>query len=156
MIYNIPVRLIAVYGLQETCSVDDREEFYDELSTEIENCSMYADNPIITGDFNAKIEFQDPDIAHLSANGKCQCHVIEKYSLQVLNFHPKCTGKWTRVRDKNGITEKSVIDYILTNHFMADHVDLVLIDEERLMTPFKVSKTKNSINKISTDHHHSN
>ena len=93
MIYNIPVRLIAVYGLQETCSVDDREEFYDELSTEIENCSMYADNPIITGDFNAKIEFQDPDIAHLSANGKCQCHVIEKYSLQVLNFHPKCTGK---------------------------------------------------------------
>ena len=80
------------------------------------------------------LDFKDTGLTHLSANGKCLQEVIEKYSLQVLNYHPSCTGKWTRVREKSGVTERSVIDYIITNQFMSEQVSFVIIDEERLMT----------------------
>ena len=71
-----------MYGFQETCHVDEREEFYDELSTEVENCTIYGDNPIIAGDFNAKLDLQT-SLTHLSANGKCLCEIVEKYSFEV-------------------------------------------------------------------------
>ena len=70
----------------------------------------------------------------------------------MLNHHPTCTGKWTRVRVKNGITERSVLDYILTNQAMSKRVTRMNIDEDRLITPFKVLKSENNITRLSTDH----
>ena len=150
--HDTPIRIIAVYGLQETCHVDAREEFYEELCTEIESCTLHDDNPIIAGDFNSKVELNDNTLIHLTPNGKLLCNVIETYSLDVMNYHPTCTGKWTRVRLKNGTIERSVLDYILTNKLMSGRVTQVSIDEERLITPFTVSKTKGLISRVSTDH----
>ena len=161
---DTPFRIIAAYGLQETRSPDDREEFFDHLCAEIENCELHNDNPIIVGDLNAKINLvkvvppPDPnghvpmpvtEIQPLSSNGKLLHEVIEKYSLQVLNFHPECTGKWTRVEVKNNVEQKSVLDYAITNNLLHSRVESVHIDEERLITPFRIG-CKNKV--THTDH----
>ena len=53
---DLPVRIIATYGLQESCPMEERCNFFDEVSIELENCVLHRDNPIIIGDLNAKIE----------------------------------------------------------------------------------------------------
>ena len=62
------IRVIAVYGLQETRNAEERCDFFDQLSAEIENCSMHADTPIIAGDFNAKLAFSSNCLTYLSPN----------------------------------------------------------------------------------------
>ena len=70
IVHDTPIRIIAVYGLQETCCADQREEFYEELCTEIENCSFHSDNPLIAGDFNSKLDLQNDALVPLTPNGK--------------------------------------------------------------------------------------
>ena len=122
------------------------------MSTEVENCNLHGDNPIIAGDINAKIDSIEGNIIGLSQNGKLLSDVIEKYSLQVLNFHPVCEGKWTRVQLKNGITERSVIDYIITNNVLFPCFSSITIDEERMITPFNTVKVDGNITRVSTDY----
>ena len=151
-IHDSTIRIVAVYGLQETCNASERDEFFEEVSAEIESCKAHGDDFIISGDFNAKLDSDGDNCVHLSSNGKHLCEIIDNYSLKVLNSHPCCTGKWTRVRNKKGTVERSVLDYILANSTMYDRVSSVLIDEERLLTPFSITKRKGATTRISTDH----
>ena len=149
-IKNTVIRVIAAYGPQEKSPVDQRTDFYDELSAEIESCDLHNDSPIIIGDINAKIECNNGIIGSLSSNGELLLSVIQKYSLSVLNFHPLCTGKWTCVIEKNNRLEQSVLDYVLTNSSFHNSVQSIMIDEERLFTPFSITKKSKTI--TYTDH----
>ena len=100
-IRNTILRIIAAYGLQESCSADDRTDFFDELNIEIQSCITHNETPIIAGDLNGKIECVSNIINPLSPNGKLLNNIIASNSLKVLNFHPECTGKWTRVLSTN-------------------------------------------------------
>ena len=51
----------------------------------------------------------DSVIEDASPNGKLFLDIINKYGLKVLNFNPKCTGKWTRVQEKNNTVEREVL-----------------------------------------------
>ena len=137
---NNTIRIIAVYGLQESSPLDSRSEFFDELNTEIESCSLHEDTPIVVGDINAKIGLVNNTITDLSPNGKLLHSIIDDHSLKVVNFHPECSGKWTRVMCTDQKSEKSVIDYILTNSDLYQHTKSITIDEERLFTPFNTFK----------------
>ena len=77
----------------------------------------------------------------LSPNGNLLNDVINKSSLHVLNFDEKCSGKWTRVQEKNGTLEKSIIDYAIVSGKMAELSTEILIDEEKLIAPFWIRKS---------------
>ena len=149
VVKNVPLRVIAAYGLQETRSSEDRTEFFDELSIEIENSILHEDNPIIIGDLNAKLTHNNNSIDHLSPNGRLLAEIINEHSLNVLNFHPKCQGKWTRSITKKGVCEESVLDYVITNNKVISMVKDIVIDEERTMTPFTLGTGNRH---TSTDH----
>ena len=51
---NTPFRIIAPYGLQETCPADERTHFFDELSVELEGAMLYPENLLVVGDLNSK------------------------------------------------------------------------------------------------------
>ena len=51
------LRLILVYGPQEKEPEENRTEFYETLSIEIEKCFLSGDSPILAGDFNAKLGY---------------------------------------------------------------------------------------------------
>ena len=137
---SIPIRLISVYGFQETAPANEREELFEELNVEIENCLLNGENPVILGDLNAKIDLIEGAQEAASPNGRLLLNTIEKYSLIILNFDPKCIGKWTRTIEKKGLTEKSVLDYIITNKDLQEKLQSMLIDEEKMLTPYRISK----------------
>ena len=132
------VRVILGYAPQETEKVDVRENFFTELEIEIAKCNQEDELPLILGDFNAKIETNDNKIKAITSNGKLLTNVISSHSLDVLNFSPKCTGKWTHVIRTTGAS--SVLDYALTSSELSKHIKELIIDEECVFCPFSVKK----------------
>ena len=90
---NTPFRIISSYGLQETRPAEERAHFFDELSVEVEAAMMYPENLLLVGDLNAKIENQNGVITSVTPNGKLLLDILNRHSLQVMNFHPTCKGK---------------------------------------------------------------
>ena len=103
---------------------------------------------------NAKVEDLDGQITGTSTNGKMLTDVLVSYQLHPVNFHPICEGKWTRVQEKAGCIEKSVIDYVFVQTKLWDKILNVEIDEEKLCSPYGLRKErmKDSQTKVYSDH----
>ena len=134
------VRVIVGYAPQETEKAEVRENFFTELEIEIAKCSQEDELPLIIGDLNAKIEMNDHKINALTPNGKLLMDIINNHSLDVLNFSPKCTGKWTHVIRTTGAS--SVLDYALANSDITNFTKELVIDEECVFCPFSIKKNK--------------
>ena len=127
LIPGLNIRIITAYGPQENTPKEDRQDFFDELSTEIQKCEYADNNPIIVGDLNAKIKAKEERVEAISPNGEMLVEVIKNHALEVLNFHTQCTGLWTRVQLVNGETVKSVIDYCITNSKMSQKLGNMMV-----------------------------
>ena len=149
---GLNVRIINAYGPQETVHKEDRQEFFDELSTEIQTCEFIGNNPIILGDLNSKIDHEQGKISPNSSNGELLNTLLDTFSLKVMNFSNLCTGKWTRVQSVDGIEEKSVLDYCITNGKICELMESMTVDEEKLLCPFRIIKTKATRKQIFSDH----
>ena len=55
---NITVRIILLHAPQETEKVEERSEFFEEVTEQIERCITSEEIPIVIGDFNARTEFK--------------------------------------------------------------------------------------------------
>ena len=139
---DLNIRIIAVYGPQESVSKEDREDFYDELQAEILTSEYSGHDYIVTGDFNAKIDLKDSKLVHKSSNGEMLCQIIQEKALEVLNFHPTCQGYITRVEEVDGVLVKSVLDYCITNKKLSSKLKSIIVDEERILAPFHVKNKK--------------
>ena len=136
------VRLILVYGPQETESVEEREFFMMEVSIEIQKCVDNGDVPMVIGDFNAKVEKVGDSVVPVSPNGKLMMsNVVQEHGLNIVNFTDKCIGKWTHV--VRTTDEKSILDYLIVPKVLLDSIDEMVIDEDCSMCPF-VSRRKGS------------
>ena len=136
------IRLIAAYGPQENAAATERENFYDELNIEIEHCSISDENPLISGDLNAKLKKENGGVYAMSPNGQLLLDAVDKYNLKALNFNDKCDGKWTRTIMKNNVLEESVLDYVITNDCLESKLTSITIDEAKTYTPFNTSNDK--------------
>ena len=149
------IRVIIAHGPQETDEMESRTEFYEALMVEIERGQASEDNVIVVGDMNARIrptESKPEEIHHASNNGKLLKELVEKYQLRVLNFHQKAIGKWTRIQNSKKGTEKSIIDYILVEDNLKGRVDRILIDEDKLYTPWRLKSCRRKRRIIFSDH----
>ena len=133
-------RIILGYGPQESADVDTRENFFTELEIEVSNSKMEGEIPLLLGDLNAKIEMGEENLKPVSANGKLLSNLIENQELQVLNFHEKCSGKWTHVIRTSG--QKSVLDYAMISEGGIKYIKDIAIDESLLFCPFSTKKNK--------------
>ena len=132
---NFSVRVILCYGPQETEKSEVRESFFTELKIEVTNCLIANDLPLVLGDLNAKLEKTGNQIQHISPNGKLLHELVCDQNLDILNFHEKCTGKWTHVTRTTGAS--SVLDYVLTTREVTKYVEEVTIDEECVFCSFR-------------------
>ena len=140
------MRFIIAHAPQESDDQKIKDKFYESLMIEIERAKASDDNLIVMGDMNARIEKVTSDsdakinqIKDLSANGKHLKELIDKYELDVLNFHQNAVGKWTRIQKKKAETKKSIIDYILVEDNLKHRIDNVIIDEDKLYTPWRTT-----------------
>ena len=147
------IRFIITHGPQETEEVGLREEFYETMMIEIERGKSTGDMIVIIGDINAKIDKGGDDtITERSPNGTLLKEVIEKYELKVINFHQNTVGKWTRIQKTKNSEQKSVLDYILVKEDIAEKVERLIIDEDKLYTPWRVVTRKGKKEIVFTDH----
>ena len=136
------INIICVYGPQESEKEEERSHFFAELEMEINAATDRTENLAVVGDFNSKLSMSNGKVSSLSSNGTLLNEVLGRYDLQVLNFSEMCKGKWTRVEDKNGNTEMSVIDYMMATEHMVKMTQEIIIDEEKLLAPFWIRKSK--------------
>ena len=111
---NQVIRLILAYGPQENASKDEKDKFYDDLSTEVERAKLCREQILIVRDLNAKLGYPiiKNDVYDIGTNGQL-LKVIDEHELCVANTLNKCTGTWTHTRNSKNKFEKSVIDYVI-------------------------------------------
>ena len=104
----------------------DRE--MNELRTQINRLKQEG-GIILTGDFNAKINIDQPNCKQAtSRNGKYLEELIKETGL--IPISAKATrGRWTRQHRTNP-TEKSIIDYILVDENTNKQIEEIIVDEE--------------------------
>ena len=121
----------------------NRNDFYDSISVEIERRYLNGDSFILAGDFNAKLgsSIVKNDIHPMSQNGGQLYRLILKYNLCLLNSSDICHGLFTFARESNGKKELSVIDYIFVSPDLNQCCKSMMIDEQRLFTPWRKLKT---------------
>ena len=148
------VRIIVAHAPQETAKKEDRTDFFEELMVQIERGESSDDHVLVVGDFNARLlsDHSKVDADVESPNGKQLLEAINNYSLRVCNFGEKSSGKWTRIQGgKNGV-EKSTIDYIIVQDQLAGALSSLLVDEDKIFTPYRVTKVKGKQKVTYTDH----
>ena len=108
------LRLILVYGPHEKEPEENRTEFNERLSIEIEKCFLCGDSLVLAGDFNAKLGYDiiKDHIHVMSPNGKLSHALMMKYNLSLLSSSEVCNGSFTRTRDCQARKELSVPDYV--------------------------------------------
>ena len=150
------LRVVLLHAPQESDKDETRQEFYEELSIQVERCITSGDEFLVLGDFNGRIyncESNGISPADGSMNGRRMCELIKEHGLKVGNFHPKCTGKWTRIQNRRtGETKKSALDYILLNENIQDSVNSIFIDEDKLYCPYR-TKRERGVQKITYSDH---
>ena len=141
------IRIINGYGPQEDDPLIKRLAFWQSLEQEIATAKNSNCMTLIQMDGNAKlgksIIRQDPN--EMSENGRLLRDLIERESLVLLNVSDICQGAVTRIRETKDVTEKSILDYILTCEKLAAFLEQMFIDEQRNFPLTKYASTKGMI-----------
>ena len=74
--------------------------------------------------------------------------VLDNCSLKVMNFEKLCGEEWTRVQTVNGTETKCVLDYCIIDTITADRLLSMVIDENKILCPFRLNKTKEYMSNI--------
>eukprot|EP00112_Aurelia_sp_Birch-Aquarium-sp1_P014117 Seg3022.3 transcript_id=Seg3022.3/GoldUCD/mRNA.D3Y31 product="hypothetical protein" protein_id=Seg3022.3/GoldUCD/D3Y31 len=144
------VRIGLIYAPQES-RTDKKQikEMYDRMKGEINTSKVNKEKIIIMGDFNCKIGTKVAgNKEEITKGGKILLKMVEKEQMTILNATDKCKGLWTR---EQGST-KSILDYFLIKEEDKEYAKEIIIDEEKVITPFRIVKKKGSIKTIYTDH----
>ena len=142
---NRTVRVIVVYGPQETDELEVRNDFFVKLCLEVEKCKNAGEGVLIVGDFNAKIRAdKEKIIIHESGsgNGKLLAEAVHDFGLEVVNFSNYCRGIWTWTKQVRGVLNRSTLDYLVADKEIFELVREMEIDEEKAMCPFHKTKAK--------------
>ena len=138
------LRIINGYGPQEDDNNQAVLDFWQELEAEImkakdNNCSI-----IIEMDANAKVGSSviKNDPHKRTQNGQLLLDVINRQNLTVVNSLDICKGTITRERKVENKEEKSIIDFIIICDKMLTFLTEMIIDEARVHTLARYSKTK--------------
>ena len=149
---KITLRVIVSHGPQEDDDSDTRKDFFENLAVEIERSRSSEELPVVMGDLNAKISGSLHETSHHSGNGKLMSELLDETQMKVANFHDKTIGKWTRIQKCKLETVKSVLDYILLDEQLVPCLREMVIDEERIFTPFRITKPRGQQKITFTDH----
>ena len=81
----------------------------------------------------------------VSKGGKVLLKVCKKLDLTVINGEKCCKGLWTRIQKE----KRSVLDYIITKKQDLQLVQKMVIDENKIKTPYRITQEKEI---VYTDH----
>ena len=99
------------------------------------------------GDLNCKIgtERIKNNTDELSKGGRVLLSLCKKLDLAIINGEECSEGTWTRIQKE----KKSVLDYIITEKKDMSQIKKLIIDEEKMKTPYRINEDNDM---IYTDH----
>ena len=148
---NTVTRVGVVYAPQETRTQKVKlKEMYKRIEKEVQKARENEQQIIVMGDMNCKVgDMIDGNNNEVTKGGRVLKELIEREGVDIVNRSNKCKGKWTRCEGGT----KSIIDYILMWKKDINNAYEMIIDEDRIMTPFKVVKNADSTTRtVYTDH----
>ena len=135
------IRIILAYGPQEGSSVQDTDDFFTQISIQVNRAILSGNSVMLVGDFNAKLGkgLIQGDVHDISANGKKFLSVLECFDMVAINSLNLCNGVFTRVNNNNP-DEKSVLDYVCVTKDIIDLLLSMYVDEKKMYTPWRKLK----------------
>ena len=147
---SMKIRFLTGYGPQEDSSDEVINKFYAALEEEIMHCEEDNCGLIAELDCNAKLGYEilkgDPN--QMSNNGKILWELVQRRDCTVVNTTEKCKGVITRSRMKGTTKEESVLDYVIVNALVWQHVESMEVDESKTQALTRFTKGK----AITSDH----
>ena len=145
---KVKIKIGVIYMPQESrTNLDVLEIIYKNIEEEIEEAYTNGLKLFVYGDMNCKVgDIIKGNKSDISKGGRLLLKMAKKYKLSIVNSLSVCEGLWTRIEGE----EKSVIDYVLTFEEDTDIVEEMIIDEEKLITPYHIESE--SRRRIYTDH----
>ena len=145
------IRLITGVGPHENKTEDIRMPFFTILEKEITKAEMEGKSVMVEIDGNSKLGPNriPKDIHPMSPNGRLLAAILDRHALYVVNSSNKCEGTITRKRVTTEGVEESTIDFMIVSDDLIEHVDKLIVDEERKHALTKIVKNKK---KVESDH----
>ena len=151
---NKEIRIVTGYGPQESWPIDQRMPFFNALEEEIVKAELAGKSIVVEMDANSKLgpDLIPGDKHPRSENGRILAGIIQRHGLLVGNGLPQCEGLITRKRVTKDAIEESTIDFVLLSADLLNDIQSILVDEKRTHVLTKITKHKNGIKKVESDH----
>ena len=152
---NKDIIVITGLGPQESWRDEERLPFFTSLEEEISSAEYEGKSVIIVMDANSKLgpNLIPGDPHAISKNGRVFEGIIERHALCVVNsLIDKRKGTITREKHTVNGVERSIIDLVLMNSDLSEHIEQIHVDEERVHVLLKNIKTKTGISYTESDH----
>ena len=151
---NIKIRCVVAYGPQENEIIEKKNAFWQFLDEEVHNAKMSGSAFILQFDGNlwAGNQIIPGDPRTQNKNGMFFKSFLERNNLIVVNSQPVCEGLITRKRFKNGVQEKSILDFFVVCSSILPYVTKMVIDEKKqyILTNYRPAKKNGRA--IDSDH----
>ncbi len=147
---KVKLKMGVLYMPQESETPKEAmKEIYKDIRKEIQEGKKNNQKVIMIGDMNCKIGNKiEGNKEEVTTGGKELLKLTEREELEIVNGTDKCKGIWTR--DENG--SKSILDYVLIDKDEVDMVEGMLIDEDKVVAPFRIKAENNEKRIVFSDH----
>ena len=128
------IRCVVAYGCQENSLMEKKNSFWTYIEEEVIAASESNSGFILHFDGNlwAGPNLVPGDPRPQNQNGKLFMEFLSRQpNLTVVNSLPICEGIITRSRIKEGVEERSVLDFFVVCSRVLPHVSKMVIDEDR-------------------------
>ena len=152
---QMKIRCCVGYGFQENDIIENKNAFWKYMDEEVEEASKTGAGLILQFDGNLwagnKIIPNDP--RPQNRNGKLFEQFLSRHSnLTVVNALDICEGLITRSRIRDGVHEKSVLDFFVVCHLVLPHITRMVIDEEKRHVLTNYEQVRKGGKAADTDH----
>ena len=149
------IRCVVAYGCQENSLVEKKNKFWSFIEEEVAASWNSGFGFILQCDGNlwAGQDIIPGDPRQQNNNGKLFKEFLSRNpNLSVVNSLPLCEGVVTRIRNKNGIEEKSILDFFIVCSRVLPYVTRMVIDVDKknILTNYK--QARNGQKATDSDH----
>ena len=149
------IRCVVAYGCQENSSIEKKNKFWTFIEEEVTTSWNSGSGFILQCDGNllAGQDIIPGDARQQNNNGRLfKDFLTRNPNLSVVNALSLCEGIVTRIRNKNGIEEKSILDFFIVCSRVLPFVKKMVIDVDKrhILTNYK--QARNGIKATDSDH----
>ena len=142
------------YGPQENDSKHKKDLFWQYIEEDILRAQIEGKGYILQGDLNAwlgnKIIPNDP--RPQNSNGKIMADMLKRNHLTVVNGLQLCKGLFTRIQNRKGTYEKSIIDFFVVSEQILPHITSMEIDEKKINIISNYTQVRRGGKVVDSDH----